>query len=79
MIIPLTKNLQKFANNDSFHGLLKYQDTVNGIYSSVTDGSKYHNQNWWKDHDESFHVKPVLLGDYLPFKETICLRIVCVV
>lgn len=57
MFIPITKIIQKFAANDSFHGLLKYHDLREGIFASVEDGSRYKNDTWWKFNDESFHIK----------------------
>lgn len=57
MFIPITKTIQKFAENNSFRGLLKYNETREGIFSSVEDGSRYKNEIWWKDHDDSLHIK----------------------
>lgn len=55
--IPIAKTLQKFAENDSFHNILKDHNSQDGIFSSVEDGSKYRNDVWWKDHVDSMHVK----------------------
>lgn len=57
MLIPLTKTIQKFAANESFHDLLKYNGSQEGVYAFVEDGSRYKNENWWKNEDESFHIK----------------------
>lgn len=55
--ISLTNIIQKFAANDTFHSIIKYHDLQPGIYTSFEDGCKYRNDDWWKDLEESFHVK----------------------
>lgn len=57
MFIPLSKILRNFAENDSFHLPLKYHGLEPGIFFSVEDGCKYQTDNWWKDNDDSMHVR----------------------
>lgn len=57
MFIPISKTIQRFTANASFRSLVMYRESREGYFSSVEDESRYKIENWWKENDESFHIK----------------------